>query len=116
MLTLIVIVHSWITSTVFRLRRLVNDRGQTTAEYALVLGFNLPHGVHWSAERRQHVADRPADTRRSGGIFLHVQGSRNTAGCVAAPLRDVRWLVRHLDPAHAPRIAMGPTSWVKRAL
>ena len=84
--------------------------------HALVLGFNLPHGVHWSAERRQHVADRPADTRRGGGIFLHVQGSRNTAGCVAAPLRDVRWLVRHLDPAHAPRIAMGPTSWVKRAL
>jgi L,D-peptidoglycan transpeptidase YkuD (ErfK/YbiS/YcfS/YnhG family) len=84
--------------------------------YGLVLGFNLPSGVHWSAQRRQYVARRPADTRRGGGIFLHVQRSSSTAGCVAAPLRDVRWLVRHLDPALDPRIVMGPTSWVRRAL
>ena len=84
--------------------------------YGVVLGFNLPRGVHWSAQRRQYVADRPADTRRGGGIFLHVQRSRHTAGCVAAPLRDVRWVVRRLDPALQPRIVMGPTAWVKRHL
>ena len=84
--------------------------------YGVVLGFNLPGGVQWSAERRQYVASRPADTRRGGGIFLHVQRSRHTAGCVAAPLRDVRWVVRHLDPALSPRIVMGPTGWVKRTL
>ena len=82
--------------------------------YAVVLGFNLPGGVHWSAGRQQYVATRRADTRRGGGIFLHVQRSRYTAGCVAGPLDDVRWVVRWLDPARGPRIVTGPTSWVKR--
>lgn len=82
--------------------------------YAVVLGFNLPGGVHWSPERRQYVAGTPADTRRGGGIFLHVQRSRYTAGCVAGPLADVRWVVRRLDPAASPRIVMGPTGWVKK--
>ena len=82
--------------------------------YAVVLGFNLPSGVHWSPTRRQYVATRRADTRRGGGIFLHVQRSRYTAGCVAAPLDDVRWVVRWLDPATSPRIVTGPTAWVKR--
>jgi L,D-peptidoglycan transpeptidase YkuD (ErfK/YbiS/YcfS/YnhG family) len=74
--------------------------------YAVVLGFNLPSGVHWSARRAQYVASQPADTRRGGGIFLHVQGSRYTAGCVAGPLSDIRWMVRWLDPAMSPRIVM----------
>ncbi len=38
-----------------------------------------------------------------GGIFLHVQRSRYTAGCVAGPLSDIRWTVRRLDPACTPR-------------
>ena len=84
--------------------------------YAVVLGFNLPGGVHWSKQRKQYVARRPADTRRGGGIFLHVQRSRYTAGCVAGPLRDIRWIVRRLDPQLRPRIVMGPTRWVKRRL
>jgi L,D-peptidoglycan transpeptidase YkuD (ErfK/YbiS/YcfS/YnhG family) len=82
--------------------------------YAVVLGFNLPHGVHWSAKRKQYVARTRADTRRGGGIFLHVQKTRYTAGCVAGPIKDVRWLVRWLDPSLKPRIVMGPTAWVKR--
>ena len=84
--------------------------------YAVVLGFNLPGAVHWSRERRQYVAREPADTRRGGGIFLHVQRSRHTAGCVAGPIDDIRWVVRWLDPALQPRIVMGPTGWVKRHL
>jgi L,D-peptidoglycan transpeptidase YkuD (ErfK/YbiS/YcfS/YnhG family) len=84
--------------------------------YAVVLGFNLPGGVHWSQQRKQYVARRPADTRRGGGIFLHVQRSRHTAGCVAGPLRDIRWIVRRLDPELRPRIVMGPAGWVKRNL
>ena len=82
--------------------------------YAVVLGFNLPTGVRWSSTRRQYVAREPADTRRGGGIFLHVQRSRYTAGCVAGPLDDVRAVVRWLDPAQRPRIVMGPTGYVKR--
>ena len=82
--------------------------------HAVVLGFNLPSGVHWSAKRRQYVASHPANTRRGGGIFLHVQRSKYTAGCVAGPLSDIRWVVRWLDPAKRPRIVMGPRDWVKR--
>lgn len=82
--------------------------------HAVVLGFNLPSGVRWSASRHQYVASHRADTRRGGGIFLHVQRSRYTAGCVAGPLRDIRWAVRWLDPAMSPRIVMGPKAWVKR--
>lgn len=82
--------------------------------HAVVIGFNLPHGVRWSASRHQRVARHPADTTRGGGIFLHVQRSRYTAGCVAAPLRDVRWVIRWLRPAQHPRIVMGPRSFVTR--
>ncbi len=82
--------------------------------HAVVLGYNLPTGVHWSAARRQYVATHPARTGKGGGIFLHVQRSRYTAGCVAGPLSDIRWVVRWLDPSLSPRIVMGPRDWVRR--
>ncbi len=82
--------------------------------YAVVIGFNMPGGVHWSKARHQYVARTRADTARGGGIFLHVQRTRYTAGCVAGRLRDIRWVVRRLDPALSPRIVMGPAHWVRR--
>jgi len=88
----------------------------TEYAYAVVLGFNLPSGVHWSTKRHQWVADHPADTTRGGGIFLHVQQHQHTAGCVAGPRDDIRWVVRWLDPALHPRIVMGPREWVKQNL
>ena len=81
--------------------------------YAVVIGFNLPGGVHWSRRRHQYVARHPADTARGGGIFLHVQRPEYTAGCVAGPIDDVRWLVRWLAPRARPRIVMGPERWVR---
>ncbi len=82
--------------------------------YAVVIGFNLPHGVHWSTARRQHVATHRANTALGGGIFLHVQHSRYTAGCVAGPLSDIKWLTRWLDPGQQPRIVTGPAAWVRQ--
>lgn len=82
--------------------------------YSIVLGFNLPRGVRWSDGRRQYVARETADTARGGGIFLHVKQKPHTAGCVSAPIEQVRWLVRWLDPRLAPRIVMGPRAWVVR--
>lgn len=87
---------------------------QAEYAYSVVLGYNLPRGVSWSPTRRQWVARKPADTRRGGGIFLHVKQQRFTAGCVSGPLRDIRWIVRWLDPARNPRIVMGPRAWVAR--
>lgn len=82
--------------------------------YGVVLGYNMPGGVHWSSARKQWVASRPADTARGGGIFLHVRKHRYTAGCVSGPVRQIRAIVRWLDPDLAPRIVMGPRAWVKR--
>jgi L,D-peptidoglycan transpeptidase YkuD (ErfK/YbiS/YcfS/YnhG family) len=85
----------------------------TEYAYAVVIGYNLPRGVHWSTARRQYVATQHSTTSRGGGIFLHVQGSRYTAGCVAGPLTDVQWLTRWLAPGQQPRIVMGPAAWVR---
>jgi L,D-peptidoglycan transpeptidase YkuD (ErfK/YbiS/YcfS/YnhG family) len=44
---------------------------------------------------------------RGAGIFLHVNGSGATAGCVSAPGVFMDKLMRALDPALAPVIAVG---------
>lgn len=44
---------------------------------------------------------------RGAGIFLHVNGSGATAGCVSAPGVFMDKLMRALDPAKAPVIAVG---------
>jgi L,D-peptidoglycan transpeptidase YkuD (ErfK/YbiS/YcfS/YnhG family) len=92
--------------------RLWDFRGQY--RYAVVVGFNLPSGVHYSSDRRQWVARQRADTSRGGGIFLHVTDGGPTAGCVSMKVRPMRWLVRWLDPARSPRVAMGPRGYVRK--
>jgi len=59
-------------------------------EWSIVTGFNLEQVRH-----------------RGSGIFLHVNGRGATAGCVSAPRRFLRALVRRLDPAAVPVIAIG---------
>lgn len=59
-------------------------------EWSIVIGFNVEQVRH-----------------RGSGIFLHVNGRGPTAGCVSAPRRFIRGLVRRLDPAAAPVIAIG---------
>ncbi len=94
--------------------RLWDYRGQY--RHAVVVGFNLPSGVHYSRARRQWVARNRADTSRGGGIFLHVTDGGPTAGCVSMKMRRMRWLTRWLDPRMTPRVAMGPRGYVKRRL
>jgi L,D-peptidoglycan transpeptidase YkuD (ErfK/YbiS/YcfS/YnhG family) len=81
-------------------------------DYAVVVGFNLPKGVHYSPHRHQLVARHPADTRRGGGIFLHVRGTGATEGCIAMDRRHLPWLLRWLDPERHPQVVMGPYSYV----
>lgn len=59
-------------------------------EWSVVTGFNVEQVRH-----------------RGSGIFLHVNGRGATAGCVSAPRRFLHALVRRLDPAAAPVIAIG---------
>ena len=44
---------------------------------------------------------------RGAGIFLHVNGSGATAGCVSAPRPFLRQLMWRLDPAQVPVLAVG---------
>ena len=59
-------------------------------EWSIVTDFNVEQVRH-----------------RGSGIFLHVNGRGATAGCVSAPRRFVRALVRILDPARVPLIGIG---------
>jgi len=44
---------------------------------------------------------------RGAGIFLHVNGSGATAGCVSAPRPFLKRMMRRLDPANDPVMAVG---------
>jgi L,D-peptidoglycan transpeptidase YkuD (ErfK/YbiS/YcfS/YnhG family) len=44
------------------------------------------------------------------GIFLHVSHDSPTSGCISLPLGDVVDLLRWLDPAQSPRVAIGTLS------
>jgi L,D-peptidoglycan transpeptidase YkuD (ErfK/YbiS/YcfS/YnhG family) len=78
--------------------------------YAVVIGYNLPHSVYRDRRTGEWRARIPARTHRGGGIFLHVDRGRPTAGCVAIGRGPMRSTVRWLDPAANPRIVMGPPS------
>ncbi|MDH4161028.1 MAG: L,D-transpeptidase family protein [Actinomycetota bacterium] len=80
--------------------------------YAVVLDYNLPHGIR--SVNGQRVAAEPADTAMGGGIFLHVRDDGPTAGCVAVRRADMRRLLRWLEPSDQPVIVMGPRDVIER--
>ncbi|MFF1689482.1 MULTISPECIES: L,D-transpeptidase [unclassified Streptomyces] len=53
--------------------------------------------------------DRPV-RGRGAGIFLHVNGSGATAGCVSVPADAMRRILRWAEPARRPHIAIGTAS------
>ncbi len=68
--------------------RLLDYRKQY--EWSIVTGYNAGQVRH-----------------RGSGIFLHVNGSGATAGCVSAPRWFIRALMFRLDPEQRPVIAIG---------
>lgn len=79
--------------------------------YVVSIGYNKP--VLPMSTTARPAAARGVDTRAGGGIFLHVMGRSlggATAGCVSVTRDRMRALLRWLDPAKKPRIAMGPES------
>jgi L,D-peptidoglycan transpeptidase YkuD (ErfK/YbiS/YcfS/YnhG family) len=68
--------------------RLTDYRSQY--EWSIVIGFNQLQVRH-----------------RGSGIFLHVNGSGATAGCVSAPRSFIRSLMARLEPGRRPVIAIG---------
>ncbi|WP_028643000.1 L,D-transpeptidase family protein [Nocardioides sp. URHA0020] len=63
---------------------------RTQYEWSIVIDFNRRQVRH-----------------RGSGIFLHVNGSGATAGCVSAPRWFIRSLMTRLDPDSRPLIAIG---------
>jgi L,D-peptidoglycan transpeptidase YkuD (ErfK/YbiS/YcfS/YnhG family) len=59
-------------------------------EYSIVTSYNRAQVRH-----------------RGAGIFLHVNGSGATAGCVSAPRRLLKKLMWRLDPDRVPVMAVG---------
>ena len=80
--------------------------------FGAIINFNMPSGLYRS--NGQWLARNPANTRKGGGIFLHVNGPGGTAGCVTLAAADMRAVLRWLDPTKTPRIVMGPTSAITR--
>ncbi|MFF4557005.1 L,D-transpeptidase [Streptomyces sp. NPDC001422] len=62
--------------------------------HAFVIGFNYARPMRG----------------RGAGIFLHVNGSGPTAGCVSVPADTMRRLLTWADPARGPHIAIGTAS------
>jgi L,D-peptidoglycan transpeptidase YkuD (ErfK/YbiS/YcfS/YnhG family)/putative cell wall-binding protein len=69
-------------------------------KYAVVVDYNLP------------AAYQAPNTRKGGGIFLHVNGSGATAGCISMPEPAMVAMLKWLDPAANPVLVSGPTSWL----
>ena len=84
----------------------------TQYKYAAIISYNLPANVAWSTQYREHRTTTPADVTKGGGIFLHVNGSGATAGCVSLVESSMLKVLKWLDPAKLPRIIMGPSSTV----
>ena len=59
-------------------------------EFSVVTSYNLGQVRH-----------------RGAGIFLHVNGSGATAGCVSAPRRFMKQMMRRIDPDQVPLKAVG---------
>jgi L,D-peptidoglycan transpeptidase YkuD (ErfK/YbiS/YcfS/YnhG family) len=75
-------------------------------DYVTVLDYNLPRGPITTNARGVRVTDAPGDTRRGGGIFLHVDNGNKTAGCIAVKRSVMRSLMTWLDPEKSPVIVI----------
>ena len=85
--------------------------------YVVNIGYNKP--VLPMSTTVRPAAARGVDTRAGGGIFLHVIGGTlggATAGCVSVTRDRMRALLRWLDPAKRPVMAMGRVSDILRPL
>jgi L,D-peptidoglycan transpeptidase YkuD (ErfK/YbiS/YcfS/YnhG family) len=70
--------------------------------YVAVLDYNLPKGPIRTDKRGIRRSTTPPNTSRGGGIFLHVDNGRKTAGCIAVKEPVMRDIMRWLDPKKKP--------------
>ena len=73
-------------------------------DYVVVLDYNLPTGPISTSPNGVRRSTEPPDTRRGGGIFLHVDNGSKTAGCISIKKSAMRNVLRWLDPSKDPVI------------
>jgi N-acetylglucosamine-6-sulfatase len=84
--------------------------------HALVLDHNLPRRIRHAAARGQSTASVPADVRL-GSFLVHTGERVGRHGWVAAPPRQLAWLLRWIDPAqHGTRFVTGPVDHLRGRL
>lgn len=84
----------------------------TQYRYAVVVDYNLPSGIEW--QRGERIATNQADTSAGGGIFLHVNGTGATAGCISVARDQMRSVLKWLDPDLDPVIVIGPREIIEK--
>jgi L,D-peptidoglycan transpeptidase YkuD (ErfK/YbiS/YcfS/YnhG family) len=67
----------------------------------------IDHPVQYAKALVIDYNRRPAVPRRGAGIFLHVNGSGATAGCVSVPRATMDRIMGWIKPSAHPRIAIG---------
>lgn len=99
--------RTWRISTAERLAAF-----PTQYRYAAMIDFNRParRTVTWDSRHHEYVTSSPVNSTRGSAIFLHVNGKGATAGCVSVSRTQLVRLLRWLDPARKPRIAMAPAT------
>lgn len=75
-------------------------------DYVAVLDYNLPEGPIRTGAKGVRRSSNPPDTRRGGGIFLHVDNGKRTAGCIAVKKKQMREIMQWLDPDKDPVIVI----------
>jgi L,D-peptidoglycan transpeptidase YkuD (ErfK/YbiS/YcfS/YnhG family) len=76
-------------------------------DYVVTMSFNEPKGQITRSSTGVRRTDQPSNTKRGGGIFLHVSKGEPTVGCVSMPRADMRRIVQWLDPAAHPVVVIG---------
>jgi len=76
-------------------------------DYVVTTSFNEPTGTITRSSAGVRRTDKPSNTARGGGIFLHVSKGEPTVGCVSIPRADMRRIMRWLDPSAHPVIVIG---------
>ncbi len=71
--------------------------------YAILIGFNT--GT---------TKVRPPSRPSGSGIFLHVNGTGYTAGCISIPQSSLVALLKWVNPSASPHIAIGNSSSITR--
>jgi L,D-peptidoglycan transpeptidase YkuD (ErfK/YbiS/YcfS/YnhG family) len=73
------------------------DSSERLRDYPTQYEFSVVTSYNYAAQVRH----------RGAGIFLHVNGSGATAGCVSAPRWFLKAMMWRLDPAQVPVMAVG---------